>query len=140
VADGGEERAVTASSEAGGTESGVREAVAVVVRGETAHVDVGGRSVAIRVAPPPDVDRAALAAGSHGGTGPAEVLAPMPGNVLAVHVAVGAKVEAGDPIVTLEAMKMEHIVAAPAPGTVAEIGVRRADQVTRGQVLAVVEP
>jgi biotin carboxyl carrier protein len=64
----------------------------------------------------------------------------MPGNVLAVHVAVGVVVEAGDPIVTLEAMKMEHIVAAPVSGTVGELGARPADQVVRGQVLAVVEP
>jgi propionyl-CoA carboxylase alpha chain len=64
----------------------------------------------------------------------------MPGSVLAVHVAVGAAVEAGDPIVTLEAMKMEHVVAAPFAGTVAELRVRRADQVTRGQTLAILEP
>ena len=133
VADGGEERTVAGEAEAA-------VSAPVAVRGDTAHVDVGGRSVAIRPAPPPDVDRAARAAGSHHGGGPAEVLAPMPGNVLAVHVTVGASVEAGDPIVTLEAMKMEHVVAAPRPGTVAELGVRRTDQVTRGQVLAVVEP
>ena len=40
-----------------------------------------------------------------------------------VHVAVGETVDAGDPIVTLEAMKMEHVVVAPAAGRVAEIGV-----------------
>jgi propionyl-CoA carboxylase alpha chain len=64
----------------------------------------------------------------------------MPGSVLAVHVAVGAAVEAGDPIVTLEAMKMEHVVVTPITGTVAELRVGRADQVARGQALAVVEP
>jgi biotin carboxyl carrier protein len=57
-----------------------------------------------------------------------------------VHVADGQEVEAGDPIVTLEAMKMEHVVSAPLPGRVAEIGVRPSDQVTRGQLLAVIEP
>ena len=40
----------------------------------------------------------------------------MPGAVLAVHVAPGDAVEAGDPIVTLEAMKMEHVVVAAEPG------------------------
>jgi propionyl-CoA carboxylase alpha chain len=64
----------------------------------------------------------------------------MPGAVLTVHVATGQGVAAGDPIVTLEAMKMEHVVAAPIDGVVLEIGLRPADQVTRGQVLAVVEP
>jgi propionyl-CoA carboxylase alpha chain len=64
----------------------------------------------------------------------------MPGGVLTVHVVAGAVVEAGDPIVTLEAMKMEHVVVSPFAGTVSELSVRRTDQVTRGQPLAVVEP
>jgi len=75
-----------------------------------------------------------------GTTGPADLVAPMPGAVLTIHVAVGEAVEAGDPIVTLEAMKMEHVVVASIAGTVGEVRVRPADQVTRGQLLAVVEP
>ena len=58
--------------------------------------------------------------------GPAEIVAPMPGAVLTVHVAAGASVAAGDPIVTLEAMKMEHVVAAPIGGTVIDVHVRPA--------------
>ncbi|HEX5590413.1 MAG TPA: biotin carboxylase N-terminal domain-containing protein [Candidatus Limnocylindrales bacterium] len=137
VADDGSERAVEVDALAA-VDEGIRRDVAVA--GEIAHVDVAGRSVAFRLAPPPDVDRAARAAGSHHAGGPVEVDAPMPGSVLAVHVAVGASVDAGDPIATLEAMKMEHIVAAPFAGTVTEVGVRPADQVVRGQTLAVVEP
>jgi len=106
---------------------------------ETVHSDVAGRSVAIRLAPPPDEARAARAAASHGGTGPAELVAPMPGAVLTVHRTAGETVEAGEPIVTLEAMKMEHIVAAPRAGTVGDVAVRPGDQVTRGQRLASVE-
>jgi biotin carboxyl carrier protein len=60
--------------------------------------------------------------------------------VIAVHHGAGDRVEAGDPVVILEAMKMEHTVATPVAGTVTEIGVRAGDQVTRGQALAVVEP
>jgi len=63
----------------------------------------------------------------------------MPGSVLAIHVAVGASVAAGDPIVTLEAMKMEHVVAASAAGRVVEIAVSVGDQVVRGQALASLE-
>jgi acetyl-CoA/propionyl-CoA carboxylase biotin carboxyl carrier protein len=107
--------------------------------GDTVFVDLAGRSVPIRLAPPPDVDRAARAAASHHG-GPAELLAPMPGAVIAVHRAAGERVEAGDPVVTLEAMKMEHAVVAPVGGTVADLTVRPGDQVTRGQTLAIVEP
>jgi acetyl-CoA/propionyl-CoA carboxylase biotin carboxyl carrier protein len=104
------------------------------------HVDVGGRSVAIRPAPPPDVDRAARAAAAHAhGGGPADVVAPMPGSVLAVHVAVDDTVEAGDPIATLEAMKMEHVVVATGPGRVAEVAVKPGDQVSRGETLATIE-
>jgi acetyl-CoA/propionyl-CoA carboxylase biotin carboxyl carrier protein len=114
-----------------------------VLAGDVAHVDVGGRSIAFRVAPPPDVDTAARSASAHlaaTGTGPAQLVAPMPGAVLRVHAAVDAALAAGDPVVTLEAMKMEHVVVAPIDGRLAEVLVHPADQVTRGQLLAVVEP
>jgi len=118
----------------------VAPGVEAVIAGDVVHVDIDGRSVAIRPAPPPDVDRAARAAAAHAhGGGPADVVAPMPGSVLAVHVAVGDIVTAGDPIVTLEAMKMEHVVAANGPGRVTELAVRPGDQVTRGGALATTE-
>ncbi len=116
----------------------------LVEAGDVVHLDVGGRSVAFRLAPPPDVDAAARAAahrhvaGAAGG--PVDVTSPMPGAILTVHVVSGQQVEAGDPIVTLEAMKMEHSVPAPVAGRVADVTVRRADQVSRGQLLAVIEP
>jgi acetyl-CoA/propionyl-CoA carboxylase biotin carboxyl carrier protein len=112
---------------------------AVIRVGETAFVDVAGLSVAFRIAPPPDVDRAARAAAAHSG-GPLELIAPMPGSVLAVHAADGDAVAAGDPVVTLEAMKMEHAVVAPADGRIADLRVATGEQVTRGQVLGIVEP
>lgn len=137
AADDGSERVVELGAE--GFLLGA-DAPAIAIANGTAHVDIGGRSVAIRLAPPPDVDRAARAAVAHNAGGPGEITAPMPGGVLAVHVMAGAVVEAGDPIVTLEAMKMEHLVVSPFAGTVAQLHVRRTDQVTRGQPLAVVEP
>ena len=117
-----------------------RADAASVVVGDIAHLDLGGRSVAFRVAPAPDVDRAARAAAAHAHAGgSADLVAPMPGAVLTVHVVAGDAVEAGDPIVTLEAMKMEHVVVASSPGRVAELHVAAGDQVTRGQLLATVE-
>jgi acetyl-CoA/propionyl-CoA carboxylase biotin carboxyl carrier protein len=116
----------------------LRTTTAVVDR--TAHVDVAGRSIAFRIAPPPDVDRAASAAAAAHGTGPVELAAPMPGRVVGVAAPAGSTVETGDTVVILEAMKMEHAVTAPRSGVVAEISVREGDQVTRGQRLAVVEP
>ena len=63
----------------------------------------------------------------------------MPGAVVAVHVAVGDVVDTGAPLVTLEAMKMEHVVVAPGPGHVTEILVRPGTQVGRGQALATMD-
>jgi excisionase family DNA binding protein len=114
------------------------QALAILAADGTAHVDVDGRSVPFRLAAPPDVDRA-LRAATHHGAFVGDVVAPMPGVVLAVHASAGGAVEAGDPLVTLEAMKMEHVVVAPGPGVVRELAVRVADQVRRGQVVAVVE-
>jgi acetyl-CoA/propionyl-CoA carboxylase biotin carboxyl carrier protein len=116
-------------------------AASAIAAGDAVHVDVAGRSVEFRLAAAPDVDRAArVAAAAHHGGGPVEIVAPMPGSILAVHVAVGGSVEAADPIVTLEAMKMEHAVAALIPGRITELRARPGDQVARGDVLAVVEP
>jgi propionyl-CoA carboxylase alpha chain len=67
------------------------------------------------------------------------LLAPMPGLVLRVMAEVGATVVAGQPLIVLEAMKMEQTVAAPADGTVAELHAKAGDQVGTGQVLAVVD-
>ncbi|KRE93989.1 acetyl/propionyl-CoA carboxylase subuit alpha [Nocardioides sp. Soil774] len=67
------------------------------------------------------------------------LLAPMPGTVVAVKVEPGATVVAGDPVLVLEAMKMQHTVTAPHDGTVTEINVEPGAQVASGEVLAVVE-
>ena len=80
------------------------------------------------------------AASAHHGGGPVEIVAPMPGAILAIHATVGQAVDATDPIVTLEAMKMEHAVPASIAGHVAELRARAGDQVARGDILAVVEP
>jgi propionyl-CoA carboxylase alpha chain len=72
-----------------------------------------------------------LAAGS--------LTAPLPGTVLRVLVAAGDAVRAGQALVVLEAMKMEHEVTSPVDGTVSELPVAAGDQVDGGQVLAVVD-
>ena len=67
------------------------------------------------------------------------LLAPMPGLVLRVLAEVGAVVTAGQPLLVLEAMKMEQTVSAPASGVVAELRAKAGEQVSTGQVLAVLE-
>ncbi len=67
------------------------------------------------------------------------LLAPMPGTVVRLGAAVGDQVHAGQPLLWLEAMKMEHVIAAPAAGIVAELPVTAGQQVQVGSVLAVVK-
>jgi len=63
----------------------------------------------------------------------------MPGLVLRVLAEPGTVVTAGQPLLVLEAMKMEQTVSAPADGVVAELRAKAGEQVSTGQVLAVLE-
>ncbi len=98
-----------------------------------AAVDVDSPRGHVRLVPVPRfTDPAdAVASGS--------LLAPMPGSVVKVHVEQGQQVAAGDPVLVLEAMKMQHTVTAPHAGTVTALDVRPGAQVAAGEVLAVVE-
>ena len=110
---------------------GVRRRVRVHVAGGAVHVDSAlGASVLHEVERLPEPESAAP-------TG--SLRAPMPGGVVRVLVEAGERVEAGQPLVILEAMKMEHTVHAPHAGVVAEICVHVGRQVETGTVLAVVE-
>ena len=103
----------------------------VAAAGETVDVDSPlGHSAFRRVPRFP----AAVAGGAQGG-----LQAPMPGAVLSVHVEVGQAVDAGELLVVLEAMKMEHRVTAPSPGIVTELRVGAGDPVATGDVLVVME-
>ncbi len=81
----------------------------------------------------PDVDAAGASAGAAGGH--SVVAAPMPGNVVSVAVAVGDAVSARQPLVVLEAMKMEMPILAPFAATVTAVRVRTGDQVATGTPL-----
>ncbi|MFG3229310.1 acetyl/propionyl/methylcrotonyl-CoA carboxylase subunit alpha [Kitasatospora sp. NPDC048194] len=71
---------------------------------------------------------------------PGALLAPMPGTVLRTSAAVGDAVTAGQPLLVLEAMKMEHRVTAPADGVLVELLAAPGRQVELGTLLAVVRP
>ena len=68
------------------------------------------------------------------------VTAPMPGTVTVVHAAVGDEVAAGTPLLVVEAMKMEHVLAAPIAGTVTELGVTAGQTVALDERVALVTP
>jgi acetyl-CoA/propionyl-CoA carboxylase biotin carboxyl carrier protein len=96
-----------------------------------------GRDGAAWVVREQPVGRAAAGA-TGANAGP--LVSPLPGTVTAVHVSVGDAVAAGQPVVTVEAMKMEHVVRAPAPGVVAELAARVGETVPLEAVLARLEP
>lgn len=64
-----------------------------------------------------------------------QLLSPMPGLITEVRVKEGQSVVAGDPLLVLEAMKMENVVKATAPGTVTVIHVQKGDRIEKGSVL-----
>jgi propionyl-CoA carboxylase alpha chain len=105
------------------------------------HVFRSGSRVWVQ-GPDGDVELAAVprfpeAGAEEGVTG--GLAAPMPGTVLAVHVAAGDTVAGGQLLMIVEAMKMEHRITAPHPGTVREIRARAGEQVAAGDLLAVID-
>ena len=70
-----------------------------------------------------------------GGAGDGAILSPMPGRIIAVAVTEGQAVSAGQPLVTLEAMKMEHVLTAPFDGVVTDLNADTGGQVAEGIAL-----
>jgi excisionase family DNA binding protein len=96
--------------------------------------DFDGRSMSTRLARAPTVEAAVRHSG-HQQESLTLVSATMPGSVLALRVAEGDEVEAGQVLLVLEAMKMENAVSAPAPAQVRRVLVSAGQQVRRGEPL-----
>jgi propionyl-CoA carboxylase alpha chain/3-methylcrotonyl-CoA carboxylase alpha subunit len=77
----------------------------------------------------------AVAAVAGEAAGDGAILSPMPGKVILVSAAAGESVIKGQPLLTLEAMKMEHVLAAPFDGLVTALNAKEGDQVAEGVVL-----
>ena len=95
---------------------------------------VGGHAVAVALATRRRRARAILGAGN----GDQRIVAPMPGKVVKVLVAVGDSVEPRRGLVVIEAMKMENELAATRAGTVTEVAVTEGTSVEAGRVLVVI--
>ena len=126
---------VSTSSTGGGSSvtleaAGVRRTFTVHVDGDRVDVESALGHVALRRRPRFVDPSTQVAAGS--------LLAPMPGSVITVRAAMGDEVTEGQPILVMEAMKMQHTIAAPYAGTITELSVQPGQQVEAGTVLAVV--
>ena len=86
-----------------------------------------------------DLTYAAASLGGEGGSD-GKVRSSMNGRVVAIHVAVGDKVEAGQPLLVLEAMKMEHVHTAPVAGEIVDIHVTEGEQVAAARIVVEIEP
>jgi 3-methylcrotonyl-CoA carboxylase alpha subunit len=108
--------------------AGNRQTLDVHVDGATAHVFASKGATKITA-----IDRLAHAGDTHAEGG--RLTAPMPGKVVSFAVKAGDKVSRGQPLAVMEAMKMEHTIAAPADGTVEELMFAPGEQVAEGDEL-----
>ena len=113
---------------------GGRSISALVKRTPEAVYVMSGGSTEKFLLPRLDVGELASAAGAG-----ERIVSPMPGQVISVLVAVGDSVEAGQPLLVVEAMKMEHGVSAPRAGTVARLSCAVGDRVEDGVELVALE-
>jgi acetyl/propionyl-CoA carboxylase alpha subunit len=110
---------------------GVRRRFCVRRGGERVEVNVPAGQCSLR-----ELDRFPDAAGA---AAAGSLLAPMPGKVIRVDASPGDEVAAGQPLLVLEAMKMEHEIVAPAAGVLTSLPVSVGDQVDAGTLLAAIE-
>jgi len=101
-----------------------------ISRRDTAAAGVRRPAREARSAPSPAPTPSPAPAGHHG-----NIRAPLPGLVLEVKVGEGATVQAGEPLVVVEAMKMENVIPAPHNGTVRKVFVGEGDTVSDGDPL-----
>jgi acetyl-CoA/propionyl-CoA carboxylase biotin carboxyl carrier protein len=131
-------RAARAAPDPGGrvpvTVDGITREYAVARDAATVWLGRDGQAWAVREQAP--LEAAAAAAAGSGGP----VVSPMPGTVTVVEVTEGQAVTAGQRLLVVEAMKMEHVLAAPVDGIVRDLRARAGATVAKDAVLAVVEP
>lgn len=100
-------------------------------------LSVRGRDFAVEVIDPKNATVGGAGSGSTDGV--VEIKTAMPGKVVKLVAAVGATIESGDPVIVVEAMKMQNEMRSPKSGVVREIRFAEGDTVAAGDVLAVIE-
>lgn len=101
-------------------------------------VSAPARAAAPAVAAPPKPAAPPATPAPKRAAGKGEIIAPIPGRIMAIKVQVGSRVSAGQTVVTMEAMKMENNIISPVDGTVQEIRVQKDSEVATGQVIMVI--
>jgi 3-methylcrotonyl-CoA carboxylase alpha subunit len=114
--------------------AGKAEHVSVIEADAELHLFRGGRHAVLRLSLTEDALR--VSAGAEEGS----LVTPLPGTLVAVHVTAGQQVPRGAPLVTVEAMKMEHTLTAPYAGTVTRVPFGVAERVAAGAVLVELSP
>lgn len=121
-----------AAGELSATLDGDRTGVSFHRKAQSLTLIHGGATVTFEIIDPMEADMSDEGAGG-------AITAPLPGKIIKLSTEAGAKVKKGDPLMILEAMKMEHTIAAPTAGTVAEVNFAEGDQVEEGAVLIALE-
>jgi biotin carboxyl carrier protein len=98
-------------------------------------VTLAGRRIAVTVQSWRERTLAEARLAAAEAAGPLEIRSTLPGLVVAVNVAVGSEVEEGDPLITIEAMKMQNEVRAPRAGTIGQVAVSAGAAVAAGVLL-----
>ncbi len=106
----------------------------IIEADEELHLFRGGRQVVLRQV------RTEHALQVSAGAEEGSLLTPLPGTVVAVHVSAGQQVARGTPLVTVEAMKMEHTLTAPYAGSVVRVAFGLAERVAAGAILVELAP
>jgi 3-methylcrotonyl-CoA carboxylase alpha subunit len=114
--------------------AGQMQRLSIIEVGQTLHLFRAGRQAALHLARTEDALQ--VSAGTEEGS----LLTPLPGTLVAVHVTEGQQVARGAPLVTVEAMKMEHTLTAPYDGTVTRLAFGLTERVAAGAVLVELSP
>jgi len=114
--------------------AGQLQRLRVIEVDQTLHVFRAGRQVVLRLTRTEDALQ--VSAGAEEGS----LLTPLPGTLVAVHVTEGQRVARGAPLVTVEAMKMEHTLTAPYEGIVSRVAFGLTERVAAGAVLVELSP